>query len=63
VFRKNKYTADPQEKEKQLRMARIGMAHVQMFIGQNEELSKGYTNSGSAVDNSLNPKDKDFVYF
>ncbi len=63
MFRVNKNLTNTDEIEKELRKARLGVAHVQMYIGQNEELRENYFNRGDVVDNSLNLKDKHFVYF
>ena len=63
IFKANKHLTDENEIEKELRKARLGVAHIQMFIEQNSELRENYFNSGAAVDNSINLKDKNFVYF
>ena len=63
VFHQNKMMINSEEIEKEIRKARLGVAHVEAFIGQNEQLFTSYRNTGVLSDNSLNPKDKGFVYF
>ena len=63
VFRSNKALINADDIEKEIRKTRLAVAHVEAYIGQSEQLSSQYRNSGVFSDNSLNPKDEHFVYF
>lgn len=42
--------------------ARIGLKHVLYYKDKMKELNENYTIKGDYVE-SMNPKDKDFIYF
>ena len=63
VFRANKQMINADDIEKEIRKTRLAVAHVEAYIGQSDQLSTKYRNSGVFSDNSLNPKDEHFVYF
>ncbi len=43
--------------------AKMGVAHVMLFNEKMKELEGNYRIQDSAFVESLNPKDKDFIYF
>lgn len=55
--------SEPTEVEKEIRKAKLGLAHVQLYVQKSRELTENYTNVSEAFDNSINPKDSHFVYF
>jgi hypothetical protein len=63
VYRQNKLLTDEKAIAKEVRKAKLGVAHVQLYVEKSAELTANYTNASEAFDNSLNPKDEHFVYF
>ena len=41
----------------------MGVAHVMMYAEKMEELKNNYAIKDSGFTESMNPKDKDFIYF
>lgn len=48
--------------ESELRKARMGLAHILMYIEKSQELSEGFETTPANYE-TLNPKDDGFVYF
>ena len=46
-----------------MKKARIGLRHVLMYISKNNEMRQNYRIADEGFVESMNKKDKDFVYF
>ena len=41
----------------------MGVAHIMLYKKKNEEIKHKYTTESEGFTESMNPKDKDFIYF
>lgn len=57
------YVADPRAVEKETKKARIGVRHLLVYKDKSEELKNNYRIADEGYVESMNPKDKNFIYF
>ena len=62
-FRKNKSLTEEKLIIIEKKKARMGVAHVMLFNEKMKELQDNYRIKDSGFVESLNPRDKDFIYF
>ena len=62
-FRKNKSITEEKLIIIEKKKARMGVAHVMLFNEKMKELQDNYRIKDSGFVESLNPRDKDFIYF
>ena len=62
-FRENMSIMDERKRFLEQKKAKMGLAHVLLYKEKNEEMKKNYSISSDGFTESMNPKDKDFIYF
>eukprot|EP01017_Pseudomicrothorax_dubius_P045627 TRINITY_DN7910_c0_g1_i4.p1 TRINITY_DN7910_c0_g1~~TRINITY_DN7910_c0_g1_i4.p1 ORF type:complete len:112 (-),score=22.24 TRINITY_DN7910_c0_g1_i4:151-486(-) len=62
-FHENKNLKDEKKIATEIKKARIGLNHVLYYRSKMDELNRTNTIKDSGFVESLNPKDKDFIYF
>lgn len=62
-FRQNRTLTDERKIFFERKKAKMGVAHILLFSEKLGELKDNYSISESGFTESLNPRDKDFIYF
>ena len=62
VFRDNRHLTDQAEIDKAVKQARIGLAHIYMYIEKAQEFDELHYTTKKEYE-TMNPKDENFIYF
>ncbi|CAD8161800.1 unnamed protein product [Paramecium octaurelia] len=62
-FRDNRLLNDPKRITQEIKIAQMGLRNLEMYRIKNKEMKDVYKVKDDGFQDSMNPKDKNFIYF
>ncbi|CAD8082650.1 unnamed protein product [Paramecium primaurelia] len=62
-FRDNRQLNDPKRITQEIKIAQMGLRNLEMYRIKNNEMKDVYKVKDDGFQDSMNPKDKNFIYF